>query len=273
MRAALVVLVAVGCGAELVEPNEPALPERPAVAAKKPAPRPLRIPRFAFRAGDTIHGTHRQDIRSRGGDDAMRFTRERVLEVLAVDADGVITKARVAYPRDEHESRHGGRVYPGAPILSGAYVAEMKRGTLQLRREGGGPPIVGQEARHLELELRAFVGHPDYTLRAGIDRPLEPGVFVPIDPRIGDALGRETTLREAKVRLLEVRGETAVLEEVLVYRTLDDGLWYDAAAVTMIELSVTSGRRSTQATTWKVDYGGASYDAETSLVQRLVPAT
>jgi len=258
----LLVLVALaGCGDSQVTftqtPQRIDLGVAPIPAATpvpgKQATVALRLPRVGdvrmVRESGSISGaalvrTTRQPVTG-NLDKARRF------EVLAVAGD-VVTRARVSFPVESTELRIGNIAAPWTPHLRDhSYLVDWRAGKLEVSRDDRLPLGADERDRLLDT-VRPLVGAPDFVARAIGGKRLASDTVVQLPASEVAATLGDATVRDASLRLVDVRGDVAVFEYYLAARIVDDGTPHDVVARSLLHLSMATGDSVGESTTTSV---------------------
>lgn len=249
-------MLALGCGTSEItfehSPQSLAPPLLPAAVAvpDKQATIAIRQPHVgevrAIREVGSISGAAIVD-RSRKPI-AGSVSNSRRFEVLAVAGD-IVTKARVSFPAESTELVIGGRHTPFTPHLRGhSYLVEWRGGMLELTRTDNAPLTAAERNKLLDT-VRPLVGAPDFIARAVGGKPLTTGTTIALPTaELAPTLGEEALVRAATVRLIDVRGDVAILEYHVDARILDEGVPHDVVTRTLVQLSMATGDSVGEAT-------------------------
>ena len=165
----------------------------------------------------------------------------RRFEVLAVDGD-IVTKARISFPAESTELVVGGLPSPFTPHVRGqTYLVEWRGGMLELTRSDNRPLTAAERNKVLDT-VRPLVGAPDFIARAVGGKQLASGTTIALPAtELAATLGEEATVRDANLRLIDVRGNVAVFEYHLDARIVDEGVPHDVVSRTLVQLSMATG--------------------------------
>ncbi|MEO8705885.1 MAG: hypothetical protein ABI867_37990 [Kofleriaceae bacterium] len=245
MRTVLVVIALVGCAQKADAPPAEVAPPAP-VPVKKPSQ--ITVPELVLRVGDTLETVEHDEVVTKPGatvDVKISTDRNRRLEVLAVAVD-VVTKARITYTKDAVTTVVDGKPIPDYTLAGAPFVVSWVGDKPAITREDGSA-LTTELSRRLTDDLRGYLGHPDYVVKAVATAPFEVGTARPLaDKQLARALGDIATVRHAVIRLLATRDDTAQLEQVLVYEGEEDSSAYRATTRNLVDISITSGRRIRQ---------------------------